>query len=134
MAALEGGGVLVNVQEGGGCLSISWGANDVTRAMSKGGVLSSPPPPLSGNPVSKPGFLNCCFLGQHEKHSFSRKRFHDFSCNLTLFPGLSQEPMMRFGTCDSSYDLVMKGCKHESQMGPAIPCDFQSQDLDLVTT
>ena len=44
-------GVLVNVQEWV-CFSIFWRADDVTRTMSKGGVLHPPPP--SGNPVSAP--------------------------------------------------------------------------------
>ena len=50
-------GVLVNVQEWG-YFSIFWGADDVTRTMSKGGCLwmSSLGPPLSGNPVSAPVF------------------------------------------------------------------------------
>ena len=47
----KGGGVLVNVQEWG-CFSIFRRANDVTQTMSKGGVLVKSPP--SGNPVSAP--------------------------------------------------------------------------------
>ena len=35
--AMSKGGVLVNVQEGGGCFSIFRRADDVTRTMSKGG-------------------------------------------------------------------------------------------------
>ena len=54
----RGGGVLVNDQEWG-CFSIFWRADDVTRTMSKGGVLVNvftPPPPPSENPVSAPVF------------------------------------------------------------------------------
>ena len=48
-------GVLVNVQEWG-CFSIFRRADDVTRTMSKGGVLVNVfTPPPSGNPVSAPG-------------------------------------------------------------------------------
>ena len=49
------GGVLVNVQEWG-CFSIFRRADDVTRTMSKGlGNVFTPTPPPSGNPVSAPG-------------------------------------------------------------------------------
>ena len=48
------GGVLVNVQEQG-CFSIFRRADDITRTMSKGGVLVNVfTPPPSGNPVSAP--------------------------------------------------------------------------------
>ena len=48
--------MLVNVQEWG-CFSIFWRADDVTRTMSKGGVLVNVfTPPPSGNPVSAPVF------------------------------------------------------------------------------
>ena len=49
-----GGGVLVNVQ--GGALVNFMGADDVTRAMSKGSGACEclHPPPPSGNPVSTP--------------------------------------------------------------------------------
>ena len=47
------GWVLVNVQEWG-CFSIFRRVDDVTRTMSKGGVLVECLPPPSGNPVSAP--------------------------------------------------------------------------------
>ena len=72
----KGGGVLVNVQEWG-CLSIFRRADDVTRAMSKGGGclwMSSPPPPFRKSciracvppiqvqtPPPPPGWLRACY-------------------------------------------------------------------------
>ena len=61
---VQGGGVLVNVQEWG-CFSIIRRADDVTRTMSKGGGGACEclhPPTPSGNPVSAPVMYGVTYL------------------------------------------------------------------------